>query len=427
MFHLAWFVKGFAPQSWGRPWSGRGAAEWMQPDLYVDLARALERACFDGMIIEDTSMVPDAYGGTNEYYLRNAHVAPKHDPVPLIPLISQATRHLGVAVTISTSFYPPFLLARLMTSLDHISGGRVGCNLVTSSSDRAAENYGLPKLPDHDVRYAMAEEWMDVVDQLWRSWDPDALVLDEEAGVFADHAKVRPIDFHGRYHGCRGPLNAVPSPQGRPVIVQAGGSPAGRDFGARHADLIMAEAQTPAAMKAYRDDIRARVERHGRDPDSCKVLFMSEIILGDSEDEARELAQRGREGWIERKLVGMSTATGIDFSKFDLDAPLPSAGLHTEGIQSGLDAFLASARERTLREVTASTGRFEVVGTPALVADQLEDTAEAVGGDGFLIINPITRRAVAEITDGLAPELRRRGLIRSTYKHEHFRDNLMDF
>ena len=427
MFHLAWFVKGFSVQSWNEPWSGRGGVEWMMPDLYVDLARALERACFDGLIIEDTSMVPDAYGGSSEYYLRNAHIAPKHDPIPLIPLIGQATRRLGVAATISTSFYPPFLLARLMTTLDHLTQGRVGCNLVTSSSDRAAENYGLPKLPEHDVRYAMAEEWMQIANGLWSSWERDAVVLDAENGIYADHTKVRPINFEGQYYSSRGPLNAIPSPQGRPVIVQAGGSPAGRDFGAKHADLIMAEAQTPAAMKAYRDDIHMRLKRFGRSPDACKILYMTDIVLGDTHSEAAARAARNREGWIERKLVGMSTATGIDFSQFELDAPLPRSGLHTEGIQSGLSAFLDAAGGRTLRQMTAATSRFEVIGTPGQVADQLEEVFQKVGGDGFLIINPVTRRTVSEVTDGLVPELQRRGLTRSSYAHSQFRSNLLEF
>ena len=427
MFHLAWFVKGISVQSWRDPWSGRGVSEWMMPELYIDLARALERACFDAMIIEDTSMIPDAYGGTSEYYLRHAHVAPKHDPMPMLPLIADATRYLGVAATVSTSFYPPFLLARLMATLDHISKGRVGCNVVTSSSDRAAENYGLVKLPDHDLRYALAEEWMQVVDQLWRSWEPDAVVLNSEQGVYADHTKVRPIDFEGRYFRCRGPLNTIPSPQGRPVIVQAGGSPAGRAFGARHADLIMAEAQTPEAMKVYRDDIRLRVTQEGRAPDSCKIMFMADFILGETEDEAARRAKISKEGWIERKLVGMSTATGIDFSRFDLDAPLPDPEPQTEGIQSGLRAFLAEARGKTLRELTSKSSRFALVGTPESVADRLEDVHRYVGGDGFLVVNPVTRRTVSEITDGLIPVLRRRGLIRACYSRAQFRENLLEF
>jgi FMN-dependent oxidoreductase (nitrilotriacetate monooxygenase family) len=425
MFHLAWFVKGFALQSWNETWSGVGATEWTMPDLYTDLARSLERACFDGMVIEDTSMVPDAWGGSTEYYLRNAHVAPKHDPVPLIPLIGAATRHLGIAATISTSFYPPFLLARMMATLDHLTEGRVGCNLVTSSSDRAAQNYGLDQLPPHDLRYEIAEEWMAVVNGLWSSWEPDAVVMDAERGFYADHTKVHPIDFAGAHHRCRGPLNTIPSPQGRPVIVQAGGSPAGRDFGARHADMIMAEAQHPQAMRAYREDLHVRLRAAERPVESCKIFYMTDIIVGETDAEAQDRATRHRAGWVQRKLVGMATATGIDFSRFDLDAPLPE--ISTEGIQSGLAAFAKAGKGKTLREIASATTRFELVGTPDGIAAQMEDIMKEVGGDGFLVINPVTRRTVSEITDGLAPALQKRRLIRPAYRTARFRDTLLEF
>jgi FMN-dependent oxidoreductase (nitrilotriacetate monooxygenase family) len=429
MFHLGWFVaNGFALQSWNETWSGAGAAEWMMPDLYLDLARAMERACMDCVMFEDSSMVPDAYGGSSEHYLKTGQIAPKHDPLPLIPLMGQQTRHLGLAATVSTTFYPPFLLARLMTTLDHITQGRVGCNLVTSSSVRAMQNYGLADLIDHDLRYEMAQEWVDVVNALWRSWEPDAIVADDEHGIYADHTKVHPIDFSGRFHKIRGPLNTAPSPQGRPVLFQAGGSPAGRAFGARNADIVMADVMTAGTMKNYRDDIRARRAAAGLDPDSCKVLFMLRVFLGDTSDEAQKRRQAHRDyeaAHVERRLAGLATGSGIDFSKFDLDRPLPDVS--TEGHRSVLADFVAKAAGKTLREVACLPNKLELAGTPDAVAAQMGDLMEEVGGDGFLLMNPILRKTIAEITDGLTPALQRRGLTRSGYAFDRFRDTMLEF
>ena len=290
------------------------------------------------------------------------------------------------------------------------------------------QNYGLDDLIDHDVRYAMAEEWIQVVDALWRSWDQDAVRLDEEEGVYADHAKVRAIDFKGRFHAVRGPLNTLPPPQGRPVVFQAGGSPAGRDFGARNADIVMADAMTPAAMKAYRDDIRGRRTRAGRDPDACKVLFLLRVFLGETAEEADARRQDFRAyeaANVERRLAGLSAGTGIDFSRFDLDAPLPPVS--TEGHQSVLAAFAAKAPGLTLRDAACLPNKLELTGTPDGVAAQMGALMDEVGGDGFLLMNPVTRRTIAEVTDGLAPALARRGLCRSAYSAERFRDNLLAF
>ena len=429
MFHLGWFVSsGFALQSWNETWSGNGAREWMTAQLYIDLAQAMERARMDCVLFEDSSMVPDAYGGTSEHYLKTGQIAPKHDPLPLMPLLAQQTRHLGVAATVSTTFYPPFLLARLMSTLDHLTNGRIGCNLVTSSSERAMQNYGLDQLIDHDLRYEMAQEWVDVVEALWRSWDSDAVVMDVDRGVYAVHDRVRPINHKGRFHSVRGPLNTIPSPQGRPVLFQAGGSPAGRAFGARNADIVMADAMTPQAMRAYREDIRGRREQAGLDPDACKVLFLLRVFLGDSDGQAteRRAAFRAYEAaHLERRLAGLSTGTGIDFSAFDLDAPLPA--VETQGHQSVLADFAAKAQGRTLREVASRPNKLELTGSPESVAARMGELMGEVGGDGFLLMNPITRREIAEITDGLAPALQRRALVRDGYRFQRFRDTLLEF
>jgi alkanesulfonate monooxygenase SsuD/methylene tetrahydromethanopterin reductase-like flavin-dependent oxidoreductase (luciferase family) len=172
-------------------------------------------------------------------------------------------------------------------TLDHLTGGRVGLNLVTAHNDRTAQNFGLDRHYEHDLRYEMADEWMEVVNRLWESWKPGAIVADPETGMFADHTKVHPIEFEGRFYKCRGPLNTAPGPQRRPVICQAGGSPAGRAFAAKHAETIIAKARAIAAAKRYRDDIHARMTTHGRQPAQCKILFGTSIVLGETMDEAR--------------------------------------------------------------------------------------------------------------------------------------------
>ena len=429
MFHLGWFVAyGFALQSLNEPWSGHGGREWMMADLYVDLARALERACMDCVMFEDSSMIPDAYGGTPEHYLKTGQIAPKHDPFTLIPLMGQQTRHIGLAATASTTFYPPFLLARLVATLDHLTGGRAGCNIVTSSSVRAMQNYGLSDLIAHDLRYDMAQEWIDVVDQLWTSWDTDAVVLDEARNIYADHKKVHAINFEGRFHKSRGPLNTLPPPQGRPIVFQAGGSRAGRAFGARNADIVMADVMTGDDMRDYRDDIRRQRAAAQLDPNGCKVLFLVRLFVGETRDEGLESQRRFRlqeQADVSRRLAGLSTGSGIDFSKFDPDQPLPTVA--TEGHQSVLESFAARGAGRTLREIASEPNKLEIAGDPGSVADQMGELMEAAGGDGFLVMNPCTRKVIAEITDGLVPALQKRKLVRAAYSSTKFRENVFEF
>ena len=226
-FHLGWFFQGSSAQAWGEPWTGSIGRDWMRPDLVVDIARALERACFDYMLIEDSSYVGESYGASRDIYLRHALSTPRQDPSVVAAILTQATSHIGIVPTFATFAYPPYLLARLMATLDQVSNGRAGWNAVTGSSDMAARNFGLDGLPEHDTRYDMADEYMAVVNGLWSSWEPGAIVDDAAAGVFADPAKVHSIDYAGQHYRSRGPLNSGPAPQGRPVIAQAGGSRAG--------------------------------------------------------------------------------------------------------------------------------------------------------------------------------------------------------
>jgi FMN-dependent oxidoreductase (nitrilotriacetate monooxygenase family) len=363
-----------------------------------------------------------------DFYLARALRAPKNDPLPLVPLLAQATTHLGIVPTISTSFYPPFLLARLIATLDLMSKGRVGCNFVTSTSERAAQNFGLEAHLEHDLRYEMAEEFVDLVIRLWESWEPDAIVQDRTSGVFVDHRKVHTIDFKGRFFASRGPLNTARPAQGRPVLVQAGGSPQGRAFAARHMDSVIVAVSTIAEMKEFRGDMRRRLVAEGRDPGSCKILYVVAPTLGETNEEARARSDR-RQAQREQSpavtLAMMGSLTDIDFSTFDLDTPIGE--LTTNGQQGTLKRFLAQGR--TLREIAANYryGYEDLVGTPEHVAGAMAEVMQEVGGDGFVFTGPLTRRYVAEITDGVVPILQRRGLARTAYAHRHFRDNLFAY
>jgi len=378
-------------------------------------------------------MVPEAYRGSTETTLKHAHQVPKHDPVPLAAMVAAATSHLGVVPTMSTLAWPPFMLARVSSTIDHIAGGRFGWNIVTSGENLAAQNFGLPELPPRQQRYDMCDEYIQLVCQLWESWDEDAVVLDRASNTYADYTKVRPINFNGKYYKCRGPLNCAPSPQGRPAFVQAGGSPRGRQFAAETADSIIASTSGVAAMKEYRDDIRSRAAKAGRNPDDIKVLFTVSPILAESETAAKERLQRyvAAPDYIPKALAVISSVTDIDFSQFDLDAELPR--LTTNGEQGSLDAFAQWGKRKTLRQLVmdrATRGLDGVVGTPERVADRLGEIMEEVGGDGFLITAGqwmLNRQYINEICEGLVPALQRRGLVRTEYTKGTLRETLKEF
>jgi FMN-dependent oxidoreductase (nitrilotriacetate monooxygenase family) len=431
-FHLAWFTSFNAP-AWRNPWAGDTGTSWFTGDYHISMVRQMERAGFDFIMFEDSTMVAEALGGTAEMDLKHGIHSPKMDPFPLLPVLARETSHIGLIATGSTSFYPPFILARAMATMDHLTRGRVGWNIVTSSEDIAAQNYGLDALPPHDERYDRAEEFVEVVEALWDSWEPGAIVMDREAGRYADHTKVHPIHYAGKFHKVRGPLNMPAGPQGHPVLCQAGGSPKGRDFAARHANAIVVTQPLLPKMREYRADIRARAERFGRNPDDIKVLFHVSPVIGETEDEARDLHRR-QFGMtdplaIERVLAMTGAVTEIDFSRYDLDAPFPQ-DLTTNGHQSVLNDLMARNKGKTLRQSLSERAQLgpQMIGTISSVADQMEAAMEQTGGDGFLLLAaPHTRRYIDTICSGLAPELRRRGLIRDGYRHQLFKDNLLDF
>jgi alkanesulfonate monooxygenase SsuD/methylene tetrahydromethanopterin reductase-like flavin-dependent oxidoreductase (luciferase family) len=380
-FHLAWFLQG-----------------------------SIERACFDYLLIEDSIYIGQNWEDSRDIFLRNGMSVPRQEPTVVASLMMAATSRLGIVPTLSTFAYHPYLTARIVGTLDQISGGRAGWNMVTGSSDLSGQNFGLDRLPEHG-----------------------AIVANRKSGTLIDPAKVHQIDHRGDYYASRGPLNSGPCPQGRPVIAQAGGSEKGRTIAAQYADTIVAHPKGVEAMKAYRNDVHARMRAAGRDPRTCKVLFMATPVLANSDEEAQaRAAQRGvaTTAGVQQRLAQMGWTTNIDFSGHDLDAPV--AELTTNGHQSSLANFLKKAGGRTLREAilayTSHGGSVDFVGTPDTVAAQMDETMQEVGGDGFLLVLPnVSRKTVAEITDGLVPALQQRGLVRRAYGHKQFRDNLLEF
>src|SRR6266481_394494 len=429
-FHLGWFTN-FTPGDWNQPFS-HGGSPW-DGKFFVEMALAMERACFDYIMLEDTLMVSEAYRGTAEATLKYALLAPKHDPLPLAALIAAATTHLGVVSTMSTMAYPLFMLARLASTIDHISGGRFGWNIVTSGEDAAAQNFGMDKLPPREMRYAMADEYVDLVCKLFDSWEPDAVVMDRDRGIYADWRKVHPIDFHGEFFKCRGPLNTVPSPQRRPTLIQAGGSPRGRAFAAKHADSVIAPGRDIQGMKEYRDDVRAHAAKFGRNPDDIKILWLVYPTFGETTREAREAYRRlvTSPSFVEASLAASGTTSDIDFSQYDLDKPLPGR-LTTNGEQGSLDRFQQWGSGKTLRQLAAERfdSDLDLIGSPDDVADKMAQTVEEIGGDGFLISIPFqrtSRRFINEVCEGLVPALQRRGLVREAYTRSTLRDTLREF
>ncbi len=216
-FHLAWFLQGSSVQAWGESWTGHIGRTWMEPELFLNAARALERACFDYILLEDSSYVGESFGGSTDIYLKNGIAVPRQDPSVVAALMTQVTSRIGIVPTFGTYAYHPYLLSRLVATLDQVSGGRIGWNAVTGSSDFAAMNFGMPGMPEHDLRCDMADEYMEVCNGLWDSWEPGAIIADRKSGVLVDPTKVHAVNYSGKYYKTRGPLNSGPAPQGRPA------------------------------------------------------------------------------------------------------------------------------------------------------------------------------------------------------------------
>lgn len=425
------FITKFSPPAWHSASDQLHAHDWWTGDYFVDLARRLEKSCFDFIFFEDTQAVIRRLAGTTDADLKHSIYAPKHDPMPLLGRLSGATERIGLIATASTSFYPPFMLARLLSTLDSMSGGRAGWNVVTSALDEEAANYGQDQLPPGSVRYDRAEDFLALAKELWQSWDVDALAEDLESGHYVEPTKVRAIDHSGPFYRSRGPLNVLPSPQRTPVIAQAGSSDRGRDFAAKHAEVIFGLSGAGVeAMKAFRQDMRRRAEKFGRDPDDVKIYWDTSVRIIHPDDPAPL-------GWagdrIEILQTYWSAFLNTDLSQYDLDQPFPE-DVPSTGITSMMDELKQLGREgKTLRESLVQVYDGEdgigLSGNAEQVAGNLAAVMDEVGGDGIMIRGGDIANAafLDRITDELVPHLRELGVVRTSYAGTTLRDNLRNF
>jgi len=429
-FHLAWFGvpgPGGSAGDWKRTTPGY---DWRTPELYQDIARLCERARFDMVFLADSFSIPQVYKGNWDYPLKAGLWAPSHDPMSIMGALAVTTRQIGLVATMSTVFYPPYLLARSLASLDHMTRGRIGWNIVTSTKKLAAQSFGMDDLVEHDERYNMADEYLALCRELWASWEPDALVMDREADIFADPSKVRFVDFQGKYYRCKGPLNVPSSPQGHPVIVMAGASPRGQLFAAENAEVAFVNKTGVDSLKSYSQGLRARLEAAGRDPSSCKLFCGIKPVFGETESIAREKAEAlAAETDLETGLSSLSEATGVDMSRFALDEPLPD-DLKTIGMQSKLPEHQRTGRP-TLREIARRESlhdNFPICGTAEQIADVLEEASTVGGADGFYLRPGLQNVAwLAEFVDKVVPVLQRRGLFRTQYTGNTLRHHLAEY
>ncbi|MFT9387504.1 LLM class flavin-dependent oxidoreductase [Acetobacter sp.] len=400
-------------------------------DYYIQAAQLAEQAKLDAIFFEDQAAVPrsnnimkgDIYGAANP---RSIHF----DPMMLLPALAMKTRHLGLAATSTTTFNEPYNVARRFASIDFISNGRAGWNLVTSFNESEAQNFGLDVHMAHADRYERASEFVDVVTGLWDSWEKDAILRDKENGLYFDVSKMHFLQHEGKFFKVRGPLTMDRSPQGRPVILQAGASEPGRELAARTADVIFTLQTDIAESRLFRDDIRQRAVRFGRDPDKIKVLPGITPIVGATDQEAVDFRERMRNLIPEDLAIThlMPHSGGLNFRDYDLNGPMPDLPETNNG-KSHRAAIMALARHGNLSIL--ETARFfaegsymKMVGSPATIADTMQEWLDADACDGFLAVPTHFPRGVADFTNLVVPELQRRGIFRKEYSGRNFRENL---
>lgn len=412
---------GYFSGSWRR--DGSRSEELLSLSFLTELAQQAEAAKADAIFVADSL----AHAST-------ARTNPRMpEPLTLLSALAANTEHLGLIGTFSTSFTEPFNLSRYLMSLDHISGGRAGWNIVTSAGGQ--ENFGIP-LPSHDERYLVAEEYMQVVTALWDSWDDDAVVNDRAGGTWVDPGKVHRIDHEGTYFKVRGPAHMPRSPQGWPVLVQAGSSPAGMDFAARYAEVIFTATPDLEHAQTFYEAVKSRIVAAGRNPAGTKVLPGMVPIVGSTEKEARRLAEELIDLIpIETGLRALSTDLDyIDLTQLDLDRPIPVELLpDPDRVMGNRSRFLlyremAVERGMTLRQLArlagSSMGHNITVGTPEQIADEMQRWFDNRGCDGFNVQIAYTPGGMTDVCDQLIPELVSRGLFRTEYDGTTLRDNL---
>ena len=416
--------------SWRHPATEHG---FLNASYYAKLGRTLEEGCFDMMFFDDRLAMPGIYGGSVADAVRLGARPVKLDLSVVLGVVVGATERIGLGATYSTTYYSPYHVARTFATLDHLSGGRAAWNVVTSVNDSEAQNYGLEEHLDHDARYDRADEFLEVATGLWDTWEDDALVLDRASGYFADPDKVHELNYRGKWFSARGPLTVPRSPQGRPVLLQAGSSGRGRDFAARWAELIFTGDPDRAIAQAHYKDQKESIAAAGRDPSSVKMLPMAYTVVGESRAHAEEREDLFLHSLVDPKasLTLLSELMNYDFSGLELSAPITDELI---GSVSGIRGLVQNLRTHiggetvTLADLAGHRATLlqgpRFVGTGTEVADQMEEWMEADACDGFVIAATHSPGAYEDVVRLVVPELQRRGRFRARYTGATLRDTL---
>lgn len=421
------YAFGHSPAGWLHPGSPVDAATSLP--YFQTLARTAEDALLDFLFFAD---LPASGEGSYEFRSRVPTHMNRFEPITLLSALAASTKNIGLAATASTSFTEPFNVARQFASLDHLSGGRSAWNVVTSDHVSAARNFGKDQMDPHEVRYARAREHLEVVNGLWDSFESDALKLDRTSGVYLDANKVHPLNHKGPHFSVRGPLNISRSPQGKPVIAQAGGSEEGMDFAAETADVVFTVAGTIEKARTFRQSLHDRMKRFGRTPDQIKVLPGINIIVGETDEAARAKLEEllsAMHPEAGKALLSQFLETDLSDISFDDKFPVERLPTQAKGSKSLFETMSEFVRQGlTLRELVRVFAEKQagngILGSPGRVADFMEDWMKGEAADGFILLLPSLPSSLTDVAQLLVPELQRRGLFRTEYEGTTLRANL---
>jgi long-chain alkane monooxygenase len=431
--HLLGFIQNgvnsHATGMWRHPRDKVGY-DFTRPAYWQHMARTMERGLFDAMFIADELAPYTTYKDNSDAIVKYAVQCPTHEPSTIVPIVTGATQHLGVGVTLSTAFEHPYSMCRRLSSLDHLSNGRVAWNIVSSYSKSEWEAYGQ-EMTERGGRYDRLEEYIELCNKLWDSWEPDAVIADKATGIYVDPAKVRPVQHDGTFYRCHARHFCSPSPQRRPVLWQAGSSPRGRDFAAKHAEAIFAVHPNVERMREYTGDLNKRLSQFGRPEGSVKLIFGLQTVVAETRQEALDKYERIKALILpEAALAWISGHFGLDFSTLSLDTIVQN--IEVPGIQGLFESIIYAkgGAEITVGEAAMiyaqGMGMPVAVGTPKDVADQMEFYMDEGGADGFMLIATYTPGCFEDFVDLVVPELQRRGRQRLAYSGPRLRDHLLE-
>lgn len=398
-------------------------------DHWVSLVQVLEKGLFDGLFLADVLGVKDVYRQSVDISMREGIQFPINDPIPMIGALAAATTNIGFGVTLNLTYEQPYLLARRLSTLDHITQGRIGWNIVTGYLDSAARAMGMTEQIEHDARYDRGDEFLELTYKLWEgSWDDDAIEMDRQGRVYARPEKVRRVRHNGRFFNLDAYHLCSPSPQRTPLLFQAGASERGKLFAASHAECVFVSGQSKDSVRMIASSIRDEAKRIGRSPDDVKIIMGVSVIVGNTDAQANEkYAEYIEYASPEAGLANFAAGTGIDFSKYELDEPiLPPK--KNNGIQSSVTATTQGKNPKTRRQLLADFalgGRYTpIIGSPQTVADEMISWARETGIDGFNLARTVTPDCFEDVVNLLIPELQNRGVYKTEYKSGTFREKI---